>query len=67
VLQLQVTGSERVTVLAGSFDVFRVEVTNQDNSAEKVTYWIAKDTRSAVKIVAAMPQMGGATLTAELQ
>jgi len=67
VLQLQVAGSEKVTVPAGSFDAFRVEVTNQDNSAEKVTYWIAKDTRSAVKIAATMPQMGGATLTAELQ
>ena len=67
VFLLRVTGSETVTVPAGSFDAFRVEVTNQDDSAEKVTYWIAKDTRSAVKIAAAMPQMGGATLTAELQ
>jgi hypothetical protein len=67
VLQLRVTGSESVTVPAGSFDAFRVEVTNQDNGAEKTTYWIAKDTRSAVKIAATMPQMGGATLTAELQ
>jgi dipeptidyl aminopeptidase/acylaminoacyl peptidase len=67
ILQLQVTGSEKVTVPAGSFDAFRVEVTNQDNSAEKITYWIAKDTRSAVKIAASLPQMGGATMTAELQ
>lgn len=67
ILQLRVTGSEKVTVPAGSFDAFRVEVTNQDNNAEKITYWIAKDTRSAVKIAASMPQMGGATLTAELQ
>ena len=67
VLQLRVTGTEKITVPAGSFDAFRVEVTNQDDSAEKVTYWIAKDTRSAVKIEASMSQMGGATLTAELQ
>jgi hypothetical protein len=67
ILELRVTGSEKVTVPAGSFDAFRVEVINQDNSAEKTTYWIAKDTRSAVKIAAAMPQMGGATMTAELQ
>ncbi len=67
VLQLRVTGSENVTVPAGSFDAFRVEVTNADDAAEKVTYWIAKDTRSPVKIAATMPQMGGATLTAELQ
>ncbi len=66
-LQLRVTGSENVTVPAGSFDAFRVEITNPDDGAERVTYWIAKDTRSLVKTTATMPQMGGATLTAELQ
>ncbi len=66
-LRLNVKGSEKVTVPAGSFDSFRVEITNPDDAAERVTYWIAKDTRSPVKIAATMPQMGGATLTAELQ
>jgi len=44
-----------------------VEVTNPEDAAEKETYWIAKDTRSVVKIAAVLPSMGGATLSAELQ
>jgi hypothetical protein len=67
VLQLQVTGSEKVTVPAGAFDTFRVEVKNADDASEKATYWIAKDSRTPVKVSATNPQMNGATLTAELQ
>jgi hypothetical protein len=66
-LQLKVAASDQVTVPAGSFDAYRVEVTNPDDAAEKVTYWIAKDTRSVVKMAAVLPSMGGATLSAELQ
>jgi dipeptidyl aminopeptidase/acylaminoacyl peptidase len=66
-LQLKVAASDQVTVPAGSFDAYRVEVTNPEDAAEKVTYWIAKDTRSVVKMAAVMPSMGGATLSAELQ
>jgi hypothetical protein len=66
-MQLKVAGSETVTVPAGTFETFAVEVTAAENPAEKVTYYIAKDTRTPVKIVAAIPSMGGAKLTAELQ
>jgi dipeptidyl aminopeptidase/acylaminoacyl peptidase len=66
-MKLAVTGSEKVTVPAGSFDTFVVELTPADGSAGKVQIWIAKDTRTPVRMQAAMPQMGGATMTAELQ
>jgi len=66
VMQLQVTGSEKVTVPAGTFDAYKTEITSGEGGPEKVTMWIAKDSRKAVKISAMMPQMGGAILTAEL-
>jgi dienelactone hydrolase len=66
-LQLKVAATEQATVPAGSFDTYRVEVTNPEDAAEKVTYWVAKDTRSVVKMAAVLPSMGGATLSAELQ
>ncbi len=65
-MQLAVTGSESITVPAGTFDVFKVEVTSADGGSDKLTLWIAKDSRKAVKMSAVLPQMGGATLTAEL-
>ncbi len=66
VMQLQVAGSEKVTVPAGSFDAFKVEVVAGDGGAEKITVWIAKESRKPVKFSAVMPEMGGATVTAEL-
>jgi dipeptidyl aminopeptidase/acylaminoacyl peptidase len=66
-LQLSVTASEKLTVPAGSFDAYRVDVSNSDDPAEKVSYWIAKDTRTVVKMAATLPSMGGATLSAELE
>lgn len=66
VMQLQVTGSEKVTVAAGSFDAFKTEVTPVEGGPEKVTFWIAKHSRKPVKFSAVIPQMGGAVMTAEL-
>jgi hypothetical protein len=65
-MQLQVAGVESVTVPAGTFDAFQVELSSADGGPDKSTVWIAKDTRMPVKISALMPEMGGATLTAEL-
>jgi hypothetical protein len=65
--QLQVNGSETVTVPAGTFESYKVDVTNPDDPAERVTYWVAKSNRSVVKIEAKIPAMGGATMSAELQ
>jgi hypothetical protein len=65
-MQLKVTGSESVTVPAGTFDAYKVELSSADGGADKTTLWIAKESRSAVKIAAVMSSMGGAVLTAEL-
>jgi dipeptidyl aminopeptidase/acylaminoacyl peptidase len=65
-MQLQVAGSESVMVPAGTFDAFKVEISSADGGPEKSTVWIAKDTRTPVKISTVMPEMGGAVLTAEL-
>jgi dipeptidyl aminopeptidase/acylaminoacyl peptidase len=65
-MQLKVAGSESVTVPAGKFDAFKVEVTPADGGSDSLTVWIAKDTRVPVKIAAVLPAMGGATMTAEL-
>jgi dipeptidyl aminopeptidase/acylaminoacyl peptidase len=65
-MQLQVAGSESVTVPAGTFDAFKVELSSVDGGPDKSTVWIAKDTRTPVKISTVMAEMGGAVLTAEL-
>jgi dienelactone hydrolase len=65
-MQLQVAGPESVTVPAGTFDTFKVELSSADGGPDKSTVWIGKDTRTPVKISALMAEMGGATLTAEL-
>ena len=59
-------GSESVTVPAGTFDTFKVVLSSAAGGSENVTLWIAKDPRKAVKVVAVMAEMGGATMTAEL-
>jgi hypothetical protein len=65
-MQLAVAASESATVPAGTFDTFRVELSPADGSSGKYTVWIAKDTRTPVKISTVMADMGGAILTAEL-
>lgn len=63
-MQLKVQGSESVTVPAGTFDTYKVELSSADGGADKSTMWIAKDSRKAVKVEG---RMGGGTMTAELQ
>ncbi len=65
-MQLKVVATESVTVPAGTFDAYRVEITSAEGGPDKTTLWIAKDSRKTVKIAALLPQMAGATLTAEL-
>jgi hypothetical protein len=64
---LKVDGTEKVTVAAGTFDAYKVLVTSADGGPDKLTVWVDKDSRKVVKQAASMPQMGGATMTAELQ
>jgi dipeptidyl aminopeptidase/acylaminoacyl peptidase len=65
-LQLKVAGVESVTVPAGTFNAFRVEISSADGGNDKETVWIAKDSRKPVKSSAVLAQMGGAVLTSEL-
>jgi dipeptidyl aminopeptidase/acylaminoacyl peptidase len=64
--QLKVMGTESVTVPAGTFDAYKVEITSADDETDRQTVWIAKDTRQVVKISAVLPSFGGAILTSEL-
>src|SRR5262249_31941463 len=50
--QLKVVASEKVTVPAGMFDAFKIEITSAEGEPGKTTVWIAKDSRKVVKAVA---------------
>ncbi|MBP6823754.1 MAG: DUF3108 domain-containing protein, partial [Acidobacteria bacterium] len=63
--QLKVTGSEKITVPAGSFDTFKVEITSAEGDPGKITIWIAKTNRNLIKTVAVVPS-NGAVITSEL-
>ncbi len=65
-MELKVAGSEKVTVPAGTFDAWKVDV-QESSGADKTTLWIAKDGRKPVKVNAVLSAMGGAVLTCELQ
>jgi Protein of unknown function (DUF3108) len=67
IMQLKVAGVEKVTVPAGTFEAFKVDITAADGGSDKSTVWIAKDGMKPVKVVAVVGAMGGATMTAELQ
>ncbi|HSE26317.1 MAG TPA: S9 family peptidase [Pyrinomonadaceae bacterium] len=65
--QLKVVGSESVTVPAGTFDAYKLEIVSADVDNDKQTVWIDKATRKVVKIAAVIPSLGGAVLTSELE
>src|SRR5687768_14120395 len=64
--QLKVVGTESVTVPAGTFDAYKLEIISAENDADKQTVWIDKATRKVVKISAVLPSLNGAILTSEL-
>ena len=64
--QLKVVGTESVTVPAGTFDAYKVELVAADDEADKQIVWIAKDSHRVLKISATLPSLGGAVLTSEL-
>ena len=64
--QLKVTGVESVTVPAGTFNAYKVDIVDTENDADKQTIWIAKDTGRVVKISAVLVSLQGALLTSEL-
>jgi hypothetical protein len=65
--QIKVVGTEDVAVAAGSFKAWKAEISSAEGDPGSVTLWIATDSRKVVKTAATLPQMGGATVTAELQ
>ena len=67
VKQLKFLGTESVTVPAGTFEAYKVELTAADDESDKQIVWIAKDSHKVVKIMATLPSLGGAVLTSELQ
>ena len=64
--QLKVVGTESVTVPAGTFDAYKVEIVSADNDADKQTVWIDKASRKVLKMSAVLPSLNGAVLTSEL-
>jgi hypothetical protein len=65
-MQLEVTGTESVTVPAGSFECYKVEQSSAEGGPEKATIWIDKASRKSVKMTSVMPAMNGATMVVEL-
>lgn len=63
-MELKVVGSESITVPAGTFDSYKVEISSD---SDKQTLWVAKDSRKPVKLSAVLATMGGATMTMELE
>jgi hypothetical protein len=63
-MQLKVSGVEKVTVPAGTFDAYKVEISS--DNGENETLWVAKDSHKPLKESAVLPSMGGAVLTQEL-
>ena len=63
-MDLKVSGSERVKVAGGEADCFKVELASTDGN--KVTYWIAKDSRQVLKVISVVAALGGAVVTQEM-
>jgi len=63
-MDLKVSGSERVKVAGGEADCFKVELASTDGN--KVTYWIAKDSRQVLKVISVLAALGGAVVTQEM-
>lgn len=64
--QAKVTAVEDVTVPAGTFKTWKVEITSAEGDPGQQTLWIDTVSRRVVKTSATLPQMGGAVATAEL-
>jgi dipeptidyl aminopeptidase/acylaminoacyl peptidase len=66
VKRLRVAVVERVTVPAGSFEAWRIQIGSVEGEPGDQTVWIDTASRRVVKISATMPQAGGAVATVEL-
>jgi hypothetical protein len=66
VKQAKVTAVEEVTVPAGTFKAWKVEIASAEGDPGQQTVWIDTVSRRVVKTSATLPQMGGAVASAEL-
>jgi hypothetical protein len=68
VMSLEVTGVESVTVPAGTFDTYKIELKNMDGEPGGGTVFVSSgDKRHKVRSVMKLPpMMGGGTVTEEL-
>jgi len=65
-MQLKVAGIENVTVPAGTFEAWRIDLSPADGDGGSSSVWIARDSRKVLKSTAVIVEMGGATQTMEL-
>jgi dipeptidyl aminopeptidase/acylaminoacyl peptidase len=65
-MTVAVVGKEAVRVPAGPFTAWKVRVAPADGSGPELFFWVDLETRKYVKSTGIFPQMGGATMTAEL-
>ena len=63
---LTVTGVEDVTVPAGAFKAWKVQIKSAEGDPGEQTLWVDTSTRRVVKTSTTLPQLGGAVATAEL-
>ena len=62
-LQVKVIGMEKVTVAAGRFDAYRLELTPAEGGSDKETIWIARDSHMTVKASQVEVLGGGTSIT----
>jgi hypothetical protein len=62
-----VIAMEDVTVPAGTFKAWKVEINPADGEPGGQTIWVDSTSRRVVKVSAVLPEMGGAIATMELQ
>ena len=66
-MMLEVTGEEEVTVPAGTFKTYKVEVKPANGDPGHTEIWVDQASHKAVKSKAVLPAMGGAVVTSELK
>jgi dipeptidyl aminopeptidase/acylaminoacyl peptidase len=64
---LEVLASEKISVPAGEYNVFKIEIKETGGEGEPINLWVDKVNQKLVKMVSKLgPQMGGGTVTIEL-
>ncbi len=66
-MELSVVGMEEITVPAGKFMTYKVEIKPVSGDAGGSMMWVSKEGAKVVKERQSIPQMNGAVITSELQ